>query len=111
MSDGIGTATALISREVVSELQMYGKLIHINSVLVIRGQIFRQSCGDGQTAFILNECPRLVLNHITGKIGDPVSLMKACEQNKYHDYHLKYGSEEFAIPFTPDFRARHYLQF
>ena len=47
VSDGIGTATALISREAVSELQMYGKMININSILVIRGQIFRQSCGDG----------------------------------------------------------------
>ena len=37
VSDGIGTATALISREAVSELQMYGKMININSVLVIRG--------------------------------------------------------------------------
>ena len=90
---------------------MYGKLIHVNTVLVIRGQIFRQSCEDGQTAFVLNECPRLVLNSVTGKIGDPVPLMKACEQNKYHDYHLKYGSEEFAIPFTQEFRHRNFLLF
>ena len=37
--------------------------------------------------------------------------MKACEQNKYHDYHLKYGSEEFAIPFTNEFRQRNAMLF
>ena len=100
-----------MSHEVITELQLYSKQLRINTVLVIRGFIFRQSCEDGQTAFILNECPRLVLDAVTAKIGDPVPLMKACEQNKYHDYHLKYGSEEFAIPYTEDFKSRNFNLF
>jgi len=76
-------------------------------VLVIRGQIYRQSCEDGQTAFILNESPRLILSEVTGAIGTPMPLIKACEQNKYSDYHLKYGSKEFAIPYTSTFKQNH----
>ena len=37
LSDGIGTARALINREVISELNLYQKHITINTVLVIRG--------------------------------------------------------------------------
>lgn len=79
-------------------------------MLVVRGQISRYSSPDGYTSFILNECPRLVLNEVTGRIGTPVPLMKAVDQNKYNDYHLRYSSFDFAIPFTFDFRQRHYLQ-
>ena len=65
VSDGLGTAKTLINREVISELTLYQKHISVNTVLVIRGQISRYSSEDGQTAFILNECPRLVLNEVT----------------------------------------------
>ena len=76
----------------------------LHTVLVVRGQISRYSSPDGQTSFILNECPRLVLNEVTGRIGTPVPLMKAVDQNKYNDYHLRYSSFDFAIPFTYEFR-------
>ena len=79
VSDGIGAAKMLINREVISELNLYQKHISIHTVLVIRGQISRYSSGDGQTSFILNECPRLVLNQVTGRIGNPVPLMKAVD--------------------------------
>ena len=109
LSDGIGTARALINREVISELNLYQKHITINTVLVIRGQISRYSLEDGQTAFILNECPRLVLNQVSSRIGSPVPLMKAVDSNKYTDYHLRYSSFDFAIPFTFEFRQRNFL--
>ena len=62
VSDGIGNAKMLINHEVISELHLYQKTITLNTVLVIRGQISRYSAEDGQTSFILNEVPRLVLN-------------------------------------------------
>lgn len=77
LSDGIGIAKAVICREVISELELHKWNIAKGSVLVIRGLIFRQSCDDGQTAFILNECPRLVLNEVTGIVGKPIPLLKA----------------------------------
>lgn len=79
VSDGIGTAKTVVNREVISELNLYQKHITVNTVLVIRGQISRFSSEDGQTVFILNECPRLVLNQVTGRIGNPVPLMKAVD--------------------------------
>ena len=79
VSDGIGTAKTLINRDVISELNLYQQHISVNTVLVIRGQISRYSSEDGQTSFILNECPRLVLNQVTGRIGNPVPLMKAVD--------------------------------
>jgi hypothetical protein len=41
LSDGIGIAKAVISREVITELELYKWIIAKGSVLVIRGLIFR----------------------------------------------------------------------
>ena len=109
LSDGIGTARTLVNRDVISELNLYQKHISLNTILVIRGQISRYGSEDGQTAFILNECPRMVLNQIQGRIGNPVPLMKAVDQNKYNDYHSRYSSFDFAIPFTFEFRQQNCL--
>lgn len=35
--------------------------------------------------------------------------MKAVDQNKYNDYHLRYSSFDFAIPFSFEFRQRNFL--
>jgi len=51
--------------------------MQVKSVIVIRGVIVRQSCEDGQTSFIINECPRLVLSDINDVIGNPQPLTKA----------------------------------
>ena len=51
----------------------------------------------------------MVLNQVTGRIGNPVPLMKAVDQNKYNDYHLRYSSFDFAIPFSFEFRQRNFL--
>jgi hypothetical protein len=40
LSDGIGIAKAVISREVITELELYKWIIAKGSVLVIRGLIF-----------------------------------------------------------------------
>jgi hypothetical protein len=90
----------------LAELELFKWPIQKQTVIVIRGQIFRQSCDDGQTAFIINECPRLVLNEVTSMIGKPIPLLKACELHKYSDYHLKYASDDFAIPFKAEFRQK-----
>jgi len=41
VSDGIGSAHAIVSREVLAELELLGMTIVKNTVLVIRGKIFR----------------------------------------------------------------------
>ena len=105
----MGIAKAVFPREVIAELEQYGVELKVGTVIVIRGVIFRQTYEDGQTAFIINECPRLVLSEVTGIIGEPVPMLKAVSQHKYQDYHLKYSSDEFSIPFKSEFRDK-YLQ-
>ena len=42
-----------------------------------------------------------------GQIGQPIGLIRACEQNKYTDYEYKYpGASRFGIPYSLDFRQR-----
>ena len=41
VSDGVGSATAIIQKEVLDELDMLGTTIVRNTVIVIRGKIFR----------------------------------------------------------------------
>jgi hypothetical protein len=43
------------------------------------------------------------------KIGQPIPLIKACEQNKYVDYETKYpGNTCFSIPYSLTFRQRYF---
>jgi hypothetical protein len=77
ISDGVGIVKAMLSREVMSELDLYSWKIKKHAVIVIRGVIFRQSAEDGEPSFIINECPRLVLPEVTGLIGAPIPFMKA----------------------------------
>jgi hypothetical protein len=79
----VGIAKAIFRREVLAELDRYGIKLQKGSVIVIRGLLFRQPCEDGETAFILHECPRLVLNEVTGMIGTPIPISKAVSQHKY----------------------------
>lgn len=83
-----------------------------NSILVIRGRISRQPNDSGLTALVLNECPRLVLTgglQVLGRIGQPIPLIKACEQNKYADYNQKYpGSTYFSILYSLDFQQKYF---
>lgn len=92
----------------IAELDLYGIKLQKGTVIVMRGVVFRQNCEDGSPAFIINECPRLVLNDVTAIIGQPVPILKAIGQKKYEDYHLKYSSDEFTIPFSPEFRERYF---
>ena len=52
----------------------------------------------------------MVLNSVTGQIGEPVSLLKACGDNKYSDFHIKYTPNQFAIPYTSQFKQRYFRQ-
>ena len=74
----------------------------------MRGRISRQPNEIGNTALVINESPRLVLTggtQVLGRIGQPISLLKACEQNKYADYDSKYeGPNYFGILYSLDFQ-------
>jgi len=76
-------------------------------VIVVKGDIFRQRCDDGKTGFIFNEAPRLVLNDVEKLIGDPIPLVKACQQAKYEDMQTKYAEDYLRIPFTQQFYNRY----
>jgi hypothetical protein len=72
----------------------------MHCILVIKGDIFRQRCDDGKTGFIFNEAPRLIINEVEGVVGDPMPLVKACQQAKYDDMATKYHDGYFKIPYS-----------
>lgn len=41
MSDGIGTATALINRDIYDEMTLNDQIITLNCIIVVTGNIFR----------------------------------------------------------------------
>jgi hypothetical protein len=64
----------------------------------------RYSYEDGKTAFIINEVPRVVISDVKPqKIGDPVPLIKAFEEQKYENIDSKYTEDHFKIPFKTKF--------
>eukprot|EP00347_Sterkiella_histriomuscorum_P008952 403343108 len=78
------------------------------SIIIVKGDIFRQRADDGKTGFIFNEMPRLVIDEVQEKIiGNPVALYKACQQNKYDDLANKYEQDYFKIPYHPQFIERY----
>lgn len=108
VSDGIGTANILLNKEIMAQLELLKIHITENSVICLRGRISRQPCESGNIALILNECPRLILvggAQVVSRIGAPIPLIKACEQNKYVDYDSKYpGNIAHNIPYSLIFR-------
>ena len=64
LSDGVGFAQAIVTKEILDELWTFQNEIRHMCVIVIRGRIGRYSNEEGATAFILNEAPRLVLNDV-----------------------------------------------
>ena len=88
MSDGIGTCLIVFNRETMSEVEMQKMVITENSVIVLRGRLSRQPNDTGTTVLVMNEAPRLVFtggSQVLGRIGQPVSLLKACEQKRYEE--------------------------
>jgi len=79
----------------------------MHCILVVKGDIFRQRCDDGKTGFIFNEAPRLILNEVERLIGEPIPLVKACQQAKYEDMQTKYPEDYFKIPYTQTFFTRY----
>lgn len=77
VSDGIGTATAIIQKDIYDEMTLNDQQITLLCVIVVKGDIFRQRCDDGKTGFIFNEAPRLILNDIDKVIGEPKPLVRA----------------------------------
>jgi hypothetical protein len=49
----------------------------------------------------------VVLNDIEKIVGDPIPLVKACQQAKYEDMQTKYPEDYFKIPFTQQFYNRY----
>lgn len=92
----------------MAEMEILNLQITPDSILLIRGRISRQPCESGHIALILNEVPRLIVaggSHVLSKIGFPIALINACEQNKYSDYDKRYpGNSCFSIPYSLDFR-------
>ncbi len=64
VSDGVGTATAIIQKDICDELILNDQQITMHCIMVVKGDIFRQRCDDGKTGFIFNEAPRLIINEI-----------------------------------------------
>lgn len=100
VSDGLGTATAIIQKDIYDEMILNDQQITLCCVLVIKGDIFRQRCDDGKTGFIFNEAPRLIINDVVSVVGDPIPLMKALQQARYDDMAAKYPEGHFKIPYT-----------
>ena len=107
VSDGVGTATAIIQKDICDELILNDQQITMHCIMVVKGDIFRQRCDDGKTGFIFNEAPRLIINEVEGIIGDPIPLVKACQQAKYDDMQAKYAEDYFKIPYVQHFFNRY----
>lgn len=71
MSDGIGIATALLQKNILDELTLYEQKINKNCIIIIKGDVFRQSLDDGKRGFILNQTPRLVISEVSSVVGEP----------------------------------------
>lgn len=98
MSDGIGYATAIIPKEILDELWIYGNQIQNYSIICMRGRVIRSSYEDGKTAFIFNEAPRAIIVDVREKmIGEPIPLIRAFDLQKYDDIKNKYPPNYFKI--------------
>ena len=61
ISDGVGSASLIVNRETMSELELSKMTITENSILVMRGRISRQPNDSTTTVLVSNEAPRLIL--------------------------------------------------
>lgn len=70
----------------LDELWTYDNQITNYSIIVISGDVVRYTNSDGKTAFLINETPHLVVSDVEKKkIGDPIPLIRAFDQQMYED--------------------------
>jgi len=95
----------------MQELNLYEFELRVNSIIVVKGSdMFRQQGDDGKIAFILNNSPRLIVNAIRVRVGDPVDILTACKQMKYSDMDTKYKPNYFTIPYEEKYSNNMLLQ-
>ena len=89
----------------LDELWTYDNQITNYSIIVISGDVVRYTNSDGKTAFLINETPHLVVSDVEKKkIGDPIPLIRAFDQQMYEDSQIKYSKDFFQIPYIEEFK-------
>jgi hypothetical protein len=66
---------------------------------VINGDIERKNAEDGGMTLVFKSVPRLIINEVETKIGEPITFVEAFAQNKYEDISTKYNKNYFDIPY------------
>mmetsp|Transcript_443 Transcript_443/g.496 ORF Transcript_443/g.496 Transcript_443/m.496 type:complete len:202 (-) Transcript_443:1795-2400(-) len=100
ISDGIGISQALFPKQITDRMTLYEEEFSDNSIIVIAGDVRVLQDEEGSYVPEFRQMPRVIINDMQERIGEPLKFIDAMAKDKYVDIATKYSQDHFRIPLS-----------